>query len=112
MTNLSSSNLLQAASIEAKIVKICSAFRARCYDLPDMDDAAAVKKLMNDNYTEMHDARVVLLKVGRWEFFFSSVPSFCCPVLPILFHLFPYMALDVPVVEKNEWPVLKGRGVC
>lgn len=56
---------LQATAIEAKIKKICDAFNARQYDLPDMDDHAAVKKLMNDNYQEMHDARVVLLKVGR-----------------------------------------------
>ncbi|CAM9714605.1 unnamed protein product [Sphacelaria rigidula] len=52
----------KAAAIEAKITKICDAFKARRYDLPDMDDAPAVKKLMNDNYTEMHDARMVLLK--------------------------------------------------
>ena len=28
-----------------------------------MDDGEGVKKLMYDNYGEMHDARVVLLKV-------------------------------------------------
>lgn len=44
-------------------MKICDAFKARRYELPDMDDAPGVKKLMNDNYTEMHDARLVLLKV-------------------------------------------------
>lgn len=54
---------VQAASIEAKIKKICEAFRAKRYDLPEMDDAEGVKKLMYDNYGEMHDARVVLLKV-------------------------------------------------
>lgn len=54
---------IQAASIEAKIKKICEAFRAKRYDLPEMDDGEGVKKLMYDNYGEMHDARVVLLKV-------------------------------------------------
>lgn len=47
-------------------MKICDAFKARRYELPDMDDAPGVKKLMNDNYTEMHDARLVLLKVRRF----------------------------------------------
>lgn len=54
----------QAAAIEAKVKKICDAFKARLYPLPNMDEPSAVKKLMNDNYTEMHDARVVLLKVS------------------------------------------------
>lgn len=53
----------QAASIEGKIKKICDAFRARFYDLPDMEDAASVKRVMNENYIEMHDARIILLKV-------------------------------------------------
>eukprot|EP00903_Cladosiphon_okamuranus_P005612 g5581.t3 len=52
----------KAAAIEAKIKKICEAFRAKRYDLPEMDDGEGVKKLMYDNYGEMHDARVVLLK--------------------------------------------------
>lgn len=52
----------KAAAIEAKIKKICDAFKARRYDLPDMDDGESVKRLMYDNYGEMHDARVVLLK--------------------------------------------------
>ena len=30
-----------------------------------MDDGEGVKKLMYDNYGEMHDARVVLLKVKK-----------------------------------------------
>lgn len=55
---------MQAAAIEAKIKKICEAFRAKRYDLPEMDDGEGVKKLMYDNYGEMHDARVVLLKVN------------------------------------------------
>lgn len=53
---------LQAASIEAKIKKICDAFRARVYGLPNMDDPMSVQKLMNDNYAEMMEARVVLVK--------------------------------------------------
>ncbi|CAN0445706.1 unnamed protein product, partial [Ectocarpus sp. 12 AP-2014] len=52
----------KAAAIESKIKKICEAFRAKRYDLPEMDDGEGVKKLMYDNYGEMHDARVVLLK--------------------------------------------------
>lgn len=55
--------VVQAAAIEAKIKKICEAFRAKRYDLPEMDDGEGVQKLMADNYGEMQDARVVLLKV-------------------------------------------------
>lgn len=62
----------QAAAIEAKIKKICEAFRAKRYDLPEMDDGEGVKKLMYDNYGEMHDARVVLLKVPTVEIAFGG----------------------------------------
>lgn len=70
----------QAASIEAKIKKICEAFRAKRYDLPEMDDGEGVKKLMYDNYGEMHDARVVLLKVSIYRMsiaVFSGIFSGC-----------------------------------
>ena len=36
--------------------------------MPEMDDGEGVKKLMYDNYGEMHDARVVLLKVKRIKY--------------------------------------------
>ncbi|CAN0494464.1 unnamed protein product, partial [Hapterophycus canaliculatus] len=49
-------------AIEAKIKKICEAFRAKRYELPEMEDGESVKKLMYNNYGEMNDARVVLLK--------------------------------------------------
>lgn len=53
----------KAASIEMKIKKICDAFKARVYPLPDMDNSDTVRKLMNDNYSDMLDARTVLVKV-------------------------------------------------
>ncbi|CAM9704198.1 unnamed protein product, partial [Choristocarpus tenellus] len=51
-----------SSAIESKINKICEAFRASRYPLPDMEDTAAVGRLMNENYSDMNDARVVLLK--------------------------------------------------
>lgn len=55
----------KAASIETKIKKICEAFRARVYTLPDMDNSETVRKLMDDNYSDMLDSRVVLIKVRK-----------------------------------------------
>lgn len=57
--------VLQATSIEAKLKKICEAFKARVYPLPNMGDAEAVRKLLHENYNEMLDARVVLVKVNK-----------------------------------------------
>ena len=54
----------KSAAIEAKIKKIADAFGAKRYPVPDMDNADAVRQLMDDNYGDLHDARLVLLKVG------------------------------------------------
>jgi hypothetical protein len=42
------------------------------YTCADMDDYNAVRQLMDENYTDLHDARLVLLKVGSR---YSSVLS-------------------------------------
>ena len=55
----------KSAAIEGKIKKICDAFGARRYPVPDMDNATAVRQLMDDNYGDLHDARLVLLKVSN-----------------------------------------------
>eukprot|EP00611_Tribonema_gayanum_P016592 TRINITY_DN2898_c0_g1_i2.p1 TRINITY_DN2898_c0_g1~~TRINITY_DN2898_c0_g1_i2.p1 ORF type:complete len:922 (+),score=339.06 TRINITY_DN2898_c0_g1_i2:250-3015(+) len=52
----------KSAAIEAKIKKICDAFGAKRYPVPDMDDYNAVRQLMDENYSDLHDARLVLLK--------------------------------------------------
>jgi len=49
-------------SIEIKLKKICDAFQAHRYSLPDMDDAASVDNMLTDNAQELVDSRTVLLK--------------------------------------------------
>jgi len=48
--------------IEAKLKRICDAFSAHRYSLPDMDDGPAVDKMLTENAQELADARTVLLK--------------------------------------------------
>lgn len=52
----------KSESIEIKLKKICDAFQAHRYSLPDMDDAASVDKMLTDNAQELVDSRTVLLK--------------------------------------------------
>merc|ERR1712161_128930 len=48
--------------IEVKLKKICDAFQAHRYNLPDMEDPSLVQKLMEDNKVHLIDSRTVLLK--------------------------------------------------
>jgi len=52
----------KSESIEIKLKKICDAFQAHRYSLPDMDDAASVDKMLTDNAQELVDSRTILLK--------------------------------------------------
>lgn len=52
----------KSASIENKLKKICDAFSAHRYSLPDMDDAPAVDRMLTENAQELVDSRTVLLK--------------------------------------------------
>eukprot|EP00540_Astrosyne_radiata_P006655 CAMPEP_0116840946 /NCGR_PEP_ID=MMETSP0418-20121206/10647_1 /TAXON_ID=1158023 /ORGANISM="Astrosyne radiata, Strain 13vi08-1A" /LENGTH=889 /DNA_ID=CAMNT_0004471309 /DNA_START=48 /DNA_END=2717 /DNA_ORIENTATION=+ len=52
----------KSLSIENKLKKICDAFDAHRYSLPDMDDAASVDKMLTENAQELVDSRTVLLK--------------------------------------------------
>lgn len=52
----------KSESIEAKLKKICDAFSAHRYSLPDMDDSPAVDKMLTENAQELVDSRTVLLK--------------------------------------------------
>jgi len=52
----------KSLSIEAKLKKICDAFDAHRYSLPDMDDAPAVDRMLTENAQELVDSRTVLLK--------------------------------------------------
>lgn len=48
----------KSATIERKISKICDAFAARRYPVPDIDDAARVREVAHENTNELNDARV------------------------------------------------------
>lgn len=52
----------KSESIEAKLKKICDAFSAHRYSLPDMDDASSVDTMLTENAQELVDSRTVLLK--------------------------------------------------
>lgn len=52
----------KSESIEIKLKKICDAFSAHRYSLPDMDDAASVDQMLTENAQELVDSRTVLLK--------------------------------------------------
>ncbi|CAB9509973.1 116 kDa subunit a isoform 1 [Seminavis robusta] len=52
----------KSESIEAKLKKICDAFAAHRYSLPDMDDAPSVDRMLTENAQELVDSRTVLLK--------------------------------------------------
>jgi len=52
----------KSTSIESKLKKICDAFGAHRYSLPDMDDAPAVDTMLTENAQELVDSRTVLLK--------------------------------------------------
>jgi V-type H+-transporting ATPase subunit a len=52
----------KSTSIEVKLKKICDAFGAHRYSLPDMDDAPAVDTMLTENAQELVDSRTVLLK--------------------------------------------------
>jgi len=52
----------KSASIENKLKKICDAFMAHRYSLPDMDDSPAIDRMLTENAQELVDSRTVLLK--------------------------------------------------
>jgi len=52
----------KSQTIEAKLKKICGAFQAHRYSIPDMDDASSVDKMLTENSQDLVDSRTVLLK--------------------------------------------------
>jgi len=52
----------KSAAIETKLKKICDAFLAHRYSLPDMDDSPAIDRMLTENAQELVDSRTVLLK--------------------------------------------------
>jgi V-type H+-transporting ATPase subunit a len=52
----------KSESIEIKLKKICDAFSAHRYSLPDMDDSVSIDKMLTENAQELVDSRTVLLK--------------------------------------------------
>ena len=52
----------QSQRIENKLKKICTAFSARRYALPDISDIAAVEQLHSENLEELKDSRIILQK--------------------------------------------------
>lgn len=58
----------KSESIETKLKRICDAFGAHRYSLPDLDDAGSVDKMLTENAQELVDSRTVLLKNQETRF--------------------------------------------
>lgn len=52
----------KSAVIEAKLKKICNAFNANRYTLPDMNDSSKIDEMLTENSQELVDSRTVLLR--------------------------------------------------
>jgi len=52
----------KSQTIEAKLIKICGAFQAHRYSIPDMDDDTSVDSMLAENSQELVDSRTILLK--------------------------------------------------
>lgn len=52
----------KSQAIEVKLKKICGAFQAHRYSIPDMDDTTSVDNMLTENSQELVDSRTVLLK--------------------------------------------------
>merc|ERR1719297_469461 len=63
----------KSMAIETKLKRICDAFQAHRYSLPDMDDAQSVDRLLADNAQELVDSRTVLLKNQDTRFRLSQM---------------------------------------
>jgi V-type H+-transporting ATPase subunit a len=81
----------KSATIENKLKKICDAFLAHRYMLPDMDDLSSVQKLLDENRMELIDSRTVLLKNRETRYKLCKKLSLDC--------------------EKWSWVVLKEKAV-
>ena len=81
----------KSPTIENKLKKICDAFMAHRYSLPDMDDLETVNKLLDENRRDLVDSRTVLLKNRETRY-----------------KLCKTLAMDC---EKWSWIVLKEKSV-
>lgn len=52
----------KSQSIGSKLKRICDAFSAHIYDLPDLEQSDAVDRMLTENAQELVDSRTVLLK--------------------------------------------------
>mmetsp|Transcript_18523 Transcript_18523/g.45893 ORF Transcript_18523/g.45893 Transcript_18523/m.45893 type:complete len:894 (+) Transcript_18523:181-2862(+) len=52
----------KSQAIEAKLKKICGAFQAHRYTIPDMDDDSSVDSMLAENSQDLVDSRTILLK--------------------------------------------------
>jgi V-type H+-transporting ATPase subunit a len=81
----------KSATIEMKLKRICDAFMAHRYTLPDMDDLGTVQKLLEENRSELVDSRTVLLKNRETRYKMCKKLSQDC--------------------EKWSWVVLKEKSI-
>jgi len=81
----------KSPTIEMKLKRICDAFMAHRYTLPDMDNMGTVQKLLDENRSELVDSRTVLLKNRETRYKLCKKLSQDC--------------------EKWSWVVLKEKAI-
>jgi len=107
----------KSAAIEIKLKKICDAFMAHRYTLPDMDDMTNLHRLLDQNRTELTDSRTVLLKnretryklckklskdVEKWSWIVLKEKS--------IYHTMNMLKADVSGILRAEgWVVKENR---
>jgi len=81
----------KSPAIEQKLKKICDAFMAHRYTLPDMEDIVGVSNLLGENRTQLIESRAILLKNRETRY-----------------KMCKRLAQDI---EKWSWIVLKEKAI-
>jgi len=106
----------KSTAIEAKLKKICDAFSAHRYSLPEMSDDAAVSAMLQANAAELGDSHAVLTKnqdtryrlcqllaghVQRWTFIVVKEKA--------VYHTLNMMKADVSGMLRGEGWVIASQ---
>lgn len=68
----------KSEAIEMKLNKICDAFQAHRYSIPEMDDITHVESMLTENAQELVDSRTVLLKNQETRYLLCQKIAYHC----------------------------------
>lgn len=107
----------QASYVEGKIRRICEAFNARLYEIPDLDNVAASEAKLTEVYSEIADRERVLTKnkadvitllseLSKW----AQVWKWTILREKSVYHTMNYFAADVKGVLRAEgWVIASAK---